>query len=474
MKTKVVAGPRHREEGNQYPLYVNYVVTTTGPLAGYPYSGVAPTGGYGGSFTIMDDVVTPGFKKKVRAGVVINNPMGKYTLETGIPQLDCTSASTGQAINAIRRYFGDVTGYVFGPLVPVVHSLNQGMYPDPPGVDVATCQRVISTQAWKNVNPPSALSLVTLAEAQKSFNLIHGNAVKLANVIQLWKAKRPWSSVQAYLGKDIRLAKRPEFMPVWHPSTETLRTKHGKTRGVWVHEPLSRKRWSALDESTRRWLEWRYGWNPLVKDIVDHMKAVLRPEPWRERTRHTSRGYFDKDGTVRQLFANRVNLQANYTYSVETFTRVKGRAYVIWELNPGNPFGRLNDFGLFDLPRTALELVPYSFVAAWAINYDDFLQAWQPKIGATIIASGSTIHVRKRVDRVMENWTPVTQPNGSIWLNPAIPIGSSDWLVMENKSRRVPLDLPDRPIVDVQLNVKRLVDAFALLRGAVSRSTTRL
>lgn len=469
---KIVEGPRTRAEWGQSPTSMSYTVSTSKPTAGYPYGSTVATGGYSGSFSSMDDVVTRDFRKKVRAGVVINNPMGKSTLETGIPHIDCTTAATGSPTYLIRRYVGDGMGYCCGPLVPVSKSLSFGSYPSPPGVDLSTCQRVISTQAWKNVNAPSALSLVTVAEAQKSFNLIHGNAVKLANVIQLWKTKRPWSSVQAYLGKDIRLAGKPKFMPVWHPSKETLRTKHGRARGIWVHEPLSKRDWNKLDEATRRWLEWRYGWNPLIKDIVDHMKAVMRPEPWRERTRHTSRGYFDKDGTVNQTITGAKPLGGGYTYTVKTFTQVNGRAYVIWELNPGNPFGRLNDFGLFDVPRTVLELIPYSFIAQWFVDIDGFLKAWQPKIGATIIASGSVIHIRKRVDREMASWTPVYS-GGIGWPNPPIPLGSKDWFVAEAKSRTVPLSLPDRPIVNVELNVKRLADAFALLKGSVSRSTTR-
>jgi len=469
---RITEGPRIRQELGQNPTYLNYTVSTAKPTAGYPYSGVIGIGGWSGSHQTMLDVVTKDFHKKIRAGVVINNPMTKISLETGIPIIDCTTSTSGSTNNLTRRWFGEGTDYLFGPLVPDRNSVNFGAYPNPPGVSVEDCSRILSTVAWKNVNVPSALSLVTLAEAQKSFDLIFDRSRKLAAVIDAFRKGGKISGLKAILGQDIRKAPRPKFMPVWLPDKETVRTKHGKPRGIWVHEPLTKERWDLLTESQRVWLEWRYGWNPLVKDIVDHMKAITLPEPWRERKRHTARSYYEKDGKTSSTIA--VNSAGGiHTRRVDSFAYVKGRGYVIWELNPGNPFGRLNDFGLFDIPRTILELIPYSFVAEWFIKTDDFLQAWQPKIGATIVASGSTIKVRKRIDRELIGWTLIV--NGGVsWPNPPIPIGSKDWFVINSTTRTVPLPLPDRPIVEVNLNVKRLVDAFALTRQSVSRPSLRL
>lgn len=420
----------------------------------------------------MSDVVTQDYQRKKRAGIVINNPMGKISLETRVPTIDCTTTNTGSPVTLTRRYMGDGASFIMGPLVPAKGTADFGYYPDPPETSLDVCMNVIATQAWKNVNAPSALSLVTLAEAHKTFNLIHGTAVKLARIIHLWNSKAPWSSVQAYLGKDIRLAKRPKFMPVWTPSG-TVRTKHGKVQGIWVHEPLDKRRWELLDEGLRRWLEWRYGWNPLLKDIVDHMKAITLAEPWRERPRHTARGYFSRENSMILPSGLYNKVGGNWTHETAITKRIDGKSYVIWELEPGNPFGRLNDFGLFDVPRTVLELIPYSFVAAWFVDFDAFLRAWQPKIGATVVASGAVIRQEKRVTRTIKSYERDSTVLGS-WPTAPVPIGTVDGFTAKSHSRTVPLSRPSRPIVSVEINTKRLVDAIALLKGAVSRNTTRI
>jgi len=121
-------------------------------------------------------------------------------------------------------------------------------------------------------------------------------------------------------------------------------------------------------------LEWHFGWSPLVKDIGDSIDVLQGPIPLgRYRARATMRrGEYSQgrwDSTVhwdtRRAFTFRAELGA--------------------EISVSNPNLYLaNKLGFVNPAVIAWELVPFSFVIDWFVPVGNFLSQWTDFVGLSL------------------------------------------------------------------------------------------
>lgn len=130
---------------------------------------------------------------------------------------------------------------------------------------------------------------------------------------------------------------------------------------------LWRKRWQAISRAARRnarnwnqtFLEFHFGWIPLIEDVHSAAKTVLGPVPY---------GRFQ--GTHKDTWRTAYYgpSSSRHTSVFEASVRVQG------EVGVSNPnLYLLNQLGLLNPAAIAWELVPYSFVLDWFTNIGQVL-----------------------------------------------------------------------------------------------------
>lgn len=138
------------------------------------------------------------------------------------------------------------------------------------------------------------------------------------------------------------------------------------------------------------WLEYRYGWRPLVYDIsnitrqlekMPHLKNIGKSSATQDL------GYSSSKVTtgVRQLYTG-------------TVVRTGTRTYRGFALALGK-FGSTPEFRPF---QTAWELVPFSFVVDWLFDVGSFISAVSPIPGISTPASGYSIRESWEESRSMD------------------------------------------------------------------------
>lgn len=397
-----------------------------------------------GSTTVMTDKVTPGAKQLMSQGVIINN--GKSSVnenrtvdEQALYQLNWTSSNGNQ-----QRYevAGDVMTWC---------TVNTSTYPGHAALAASKIAArqidLASIQAWGNVSPPQTQALVTLAELNKTIALIAETAEDLATLYRIARHGGTYQQAQRAIKRrfGVRVVfdrnGRPRFPPT---NTET------------VKGPL------------QKWLEWRYGWGPMVSDVASSLQAIAKGEF--NRPRYTARGFGNQTDQVSDTFSGCYahGFFGPFDVTVTKEESVNVRAFVLYDADL--QFQRVNDFGLLAFPETAWELLPFSFVADWFIPIGDWLRALSPKLGVNVLASGYSV---KQTVKSVRQHTGYHGPNSGVdvWLNQTAILGLKDEQNIVTSWRSNSLPLPAFPPIKVQLNLKRAIDAIALVVANGSSST---
>jgi hypothetical protein len=306
---------------------------------------------------------------------------------------------------------------------------------------------------------------VTAAEFGKTADLILVRARKLAATYHAIRKGDVGALMKMYPGK--RTFSKPKLIVVWDENGVPILNRKGKPIKKYARRPLRPKDINLLTDAARLELEFRYGWTPLVYDIVDSLKAINAQMLRDELTKREFTKVFErKEGTSKRTTNVITNSFAGGTWSAEiqAESQTSVRAYARYTVtNPSGLANRMNDFGIFDVPRYLWEVTPLSFVADWFIPIGDWLGAMSPKVGVNVIDSGIVVVTTRKVTRKLTGYTPSATGPGS-WPSAPVPIGSFD--IVENFSidRTPGLPVPLIPPPEVKLNFKRLADAAALLR----------
>jgi hypothetical protein len=127
-----------------------------------------------------------------------------------------------------------------------------------------------------------------------------------------------------------------------------------------------------LDFVTNKWLEYRYGWMPLVHSIYDALKTVAKPHSGGPVTVKGRSSVATKDirrsGGGTFFSPTRVEtISMKYRAEIVcTFRVPEGQQVYDWT--------SLNPVGI------AWELLPLSFVADWVVNVSDVLSLWENQV----------------------------------------------------------------------------------------------
>lgn len=432
---------------------------------------------YGGVFKSMLDWTTPRFRKLIKQGAIVAHPCYAYSskVTNNKSPIDGSIHFNNTATYYDAQLRGMTLARFIGPLATNNSGFTDFRNKSPGGLEsMDSLRQKASISAMKKVSPPTTQSLVTLAELDKSVKLIGDTARKLAAAVEMIKLGKPDKAIARALGRPnarrqphpIRFTKWDEYGNPQFTERKSGNSKDTITRmkSTYGHSPRKTSQSpNPISEFSNHWLEWRYGWGPMVMDIVSTLSALSKA---RDNRRFMVRGSAKSEASSSTNASSTIpNGTTDYRTDV-SHSRL-ARAWVLYEVE-SQLSAVLNDFGVLDFPSTAWELIPFSFVVDWFIPVGDWIQAVTPKFGVNILTSGVSMTERIDVVRTATKWTSPDFGNGGRWLLDGV-VGLSD-SGQTRTYERTGLTLPLVPPIDVNLNVKRAIDSIALLSGAHSRN----
>lgn len=237
----------------------------------------------------------------------------------------------------------------------------------PFGVEQAARTRVLS-----NIRDADFMLGVTLAEAGKTVSLLRHTAESILDGITSFRrlARMSRRDFIRFM-REVRSGGKPRHF-VYQPLKS-------RKRGPWDHLLKSERTMSR--KIPEKWLEYTYGWKPLIMDI-DNAGAALaalvfdKNQPLYLIARGGHEDINDVDVDI-PLFRNVGALVERLTLRVTS-----GCHYSIRYEKPGGMLADARDQLGLGLASTLWELTPYSFALDWVVGVGD----WINSMGAADVA----------------------------------------------------------------------------------------
>ena len=146
--------------------------------------------------------------------------------------------------------------------------------------------------------------------------------------------------------------------------------------------------------AANRWLEWRYGWMPLMSSIRNTHEALTSQLETKDMLIHGNGGADRSGSFVRDSYASTSRLTYRINSSAQQLAVVKLTAVFQSEY-----WRSANKFGLLNPLTIAWEVVPFSFVLDWFVPVGNTLEALSAKAGLSF-KGGSLVMVTGGESRV--------------------------------------------------------------------------
>lgn len=207
------------------------------------------------------------------------------------------------------------------------------------------------------------------------------------------------------------------------------------------------------------WLEYSYGWRPLIGDIYGSCELIADTYYRRKPTKVIQRNSRQVPIKNHLMFVH-----SAYCDAEERFNGVYNErsSYVIYYLEDNAFAQRMSQTGLSNPLILAWELVPYSFVVDWFVGVGSYLNNLDATIGLQFNSGTKTLQsslhgsTSWKTSKV-KSWEGVCYTNGRQFIR-------------EDKNRTVLTSFPAPAlVVDPNLGVSRVLSGIALLTQAFKR-----
>jgi hypothetical protein len=207
------------------------------------------------------------------------------------------------------------------------------------------------------------------------------------------------------------------------------------------------------------WLEYSYGWKPLVQDIFEASQVLSNPGKnlWIQESTHNQ--------FITELVRSTVGSPTDHNVVDTNSVNLKVYARVGAVVSCDNPnLQAAKNAGLTNPLSWAWELIPFSFVVDWFYSVGDFIESLDDTIGLTITHGFYTTGFKgtSRVQRLVVKVAPLSVPH---WQD-----GAQAWKLRSVARMDRSLGLPTVKLVrklKVLTNLNRGLNAASLLAQAL-------
>jgi len=346
---------RERSTSNLVPTHVKWINTTKNGVATTdgPY-----TRGVIGDSKVVYDVTGNNFQSRRKRGEIVMSAfhleryarsMVPCALEYTVPEYD----------NLVQRFIGDLA----------YTADSESLYPSPyervSEADIGLMADIALVKATAKMNEPAVVTGEIASDLVPTLGML----------------KSPFKASRELIKKIKASVKKSD----------------------WVYGSDRKMGYKAMANA---WLEYRYAWKPLIMDVQS-----IAQEAGDLAARRNQR-LVARASQVRTCNSQREALKANVGagYSADVLGSlshsVAVHAGVIYEISNHNSAQTgVTKLGLQlrDIPATAWELLPYSFVVDWFGNVGDWLQAITPQPSVTPLGSWVTVVKRSTQRTAVSN-----------------------------------------------------------------------
>jgi len=358
----------------------------------------------------MSDVVQPGYQQLISMGQVVSHPMSQVKSTYSCADTGCkvehnngtTKAEWDDSANIMYFYFG----------MPSVSTLS---------IDVENLVRYSNTEALSGARSSNFQGMVALAESGKTLRML----------------MNPLRSVSSLLGYVIDQRKQRRNLKIDQMLNGAVRINgrvFTKTTGRGRHRGPGREVKTKYpnivvpigDAISGTVLMNNLGLRPLMMDIDFIMNQVSQLHTKSER--QTSRGG-ESDSRSATSSATLTYGSGRFTIETTWRTEVSVRSFVSYF----DKFDVLLDHGasIYDVPSTAWELIPFSFVLDYFVNVGQVLESYRALATQKFYNGGHTIRIDNSVSRRFTGGVGVAP-----WTMSRIPVGGDDLHVI-TKARSI-------------------------------------
>ncbi len=313
---------------------------------------------------------------------------------------------------------------------------------------IGNCQSLgVSTSALGSCDDPTQRAISKLLS-----KLSEGKTNTLVTMAEYNKTAAHVTKTATRIYRAVKALRRGEF--------GTFTKELGITTTVRQRQTFNKRfdRAASLDaqdnryrESTRRstgygsrvndfaadtWLEYKYGWKPLLKDVYDHAQALAELSISRSNVvRYASASAkTDAKFSKKELAGGGLNDLIRKT-SVQRFVKIG----VSYKLQAGE-LNTFNQLGINNPMEVAWELLPFSFVADWFLPVGQFLSSLTATQGLVFHSGYKSIRNVSQTDTTAKG-NGLTVISGGVRYGPLSGGPTASWFVMD-QIRYVLTDFP--------------------------------
>lgn len=214
----------------------------------------------------------------------------------------------------------------------------------------------------------SSQMLVNGFEHREAINMVVKRSKQIRDAFLALKKGRVDKALKAL---EVSAAVKRQKRELW----AKRRPKEARAKG---YKPRQRRRWDKPKDLSSTWLEYHFGWEPMMQDIYNACKSITGAQPYElDLTASASRNEKARGGHDPDKW--------NVSYDHKWFVKMGCRVSVS---NP-NTF-LASQLGLLNPFSVAWELVPFSFVVDWFTSVGSVLGSMTNFAGLTVTQAYTT------------------------------------------------------------------------------------
>lgn len=368
-----------------------------------------------GSSKMIKDYPHPGFRDRLSRGDLV---MGDLILERYTREATMSTHNTG-VVPFTGGYWSTSVGDFIGLVERVVPAPSTFI-----DQDLDRMSQIALAKAYAKINEAPVLSGEILGELDDTIGML----------------KRPAAGARKLLGKIYRAKKRK----------------------------LAKTAYNAARATSEAWLEYRYGWYPLILDcqgIIDEAHKLRRRMMAQHLVSRATERQIASATSTFVLQPSPDNRPWYFDGAVRRETVVTASAGVIYDLESLNTIEQLQrslGYRPSDLSATLWERTPWSFVVDWFANVGTWITAVTPNPWIKVRGNWVTTIERQDVTYTGHKMTEFHDIGNHPRYTSCSPLGSSK-RTFESVRRDCNLSLTSHPVLTGKpLSVLRQADAAAL------------